>query len=210
MVEALALAAGQPLRAAAVTRGNASLEDLWREGAALRAIGGGGWDVVVLQQGPSSLPESQRDLRFWSQRFAARIRAAGARPALYMVWPPRSRLHVFPPVSQAYATAAADVDGLLCPAGEVWRAAWRRDPAAPLYAADEVHPSPAGSYAAALAIVAALLDRPPTGLPARLESGGRVLVSLEPALAAVLQEAAGEAYTRWRKPAPAPGRGGSP
>ncbi len=64
-----------------------SLEDHWNEGSAARAIAAQGWDFVVMQQGPSSLPESQRHLAQWSDRFSAPIHAAGATPVLYQVWP---------------------------------------------------------------------------------------------------------------------------
>ena len=39
----------------------------------------GVWDTVVLQQGPSSLPESRRQLMVEAKRFDAEIRRAGAR-----------------------------------------------------------------------------------------------------------------------------------
>ena len=58
--------------------GGFSLEDHWNQGTAQRRIAEGGWSVVVLQQGPSSLPESQVDLRAWTARFDAVIRTHGS------------------------------------------------------------------------------------------------------------------------------------
>ena len=61
VVARLAQADGQPqplVRMVAV--GGFSLEDHWHQGDARRAIADGPWDVVVLQQGPSALPESRR------------------------------------------------------------------------------------------------------------------------------------------------------
>ena len=58
----IAGAAGHPLRTSAVTRSGASLLDHWEDGRALRAIREGRWSVVVLQQGPSTLPESRAEL----------------------------------------------------------------------------------------------------------------------------------------------------
>jgi hypothetical protein len=200
IVKALARAGGQDLQVDSVTLGGANLEDLWNDGAALRAISKGGWNVVVLQQGPSSLLESQIDLRKWTKRFAARIRKQGARPALYMVWPPKNRLAYLDQVSESYRLAAADVQGLLFPAGETWRAAWRRDPKAPLYSFDDFHPSAAGSYAAALSIYGVLFHKAPRGLPARLELGGGQTVDIPPALATLLQEAATEANQKSARP----------
>ena len=103
----------------------------------------------MLQQGPSSLPESQANLREYTRRFAEEIRKSGGVPALYMVWPESSRPKAFDAVSQSYAAAANDVNGILFPAGEAWRAAWRRDPKLKLYA-DDLHPTAAGSYLVAL------------------------------------------------------------
>ena len=200
IVEALAKAAGDPLETSSVTFPNANLEDLWRDGAGLRELGKGGWTVVAMQQGPSSLPENRADMRLWAKRWAQRIRKAGARPALYMVWPDKSRLAYFDAVSESYRLAAADVRGMLFPAGEAWRAAWRRDPNAPLYGPDDFHPSAAGSYAAALSIYGMLFQRPLQGLPAKLTLRDGSVIDVPPALAALLQEAATEANRKFGKP----------
>jgi hypothetical protein len=108
-----------------VAFGDYSLEDHWNRGDALRAIASARWDFVVLQQGPSSLPESRALLVDYATRFAREIRRAGARPALYMVWPPLSREDAWDDVTASYTAAAAAVDGLLLPAGEALRAAGR-------------------------------------------------------------------------------------
>src|SRR4051812_49884105 len=85
LVAALARAAGRTLDVAMIARGGASLEDQWSRGEALRRLRGERWDFVVLQQGPSSLPESRENLRDYTRRLAEPIRQAGARPALLMV-----------------------------------------------------------------------------------------------------------------------------
>jgi hypothetical protein len=200
IVEALARSRGDQLEVSSVTLGGANLEDLWHDGSALREIDRGGWTVVVLQQGPSSLLESRIDLRKWTRNFAQRIRKVGARPAMYMVWPEKERIGVFDQVSESYALAAADVKGILFPAGETWRAAWRRDPSAPLYGSDGFHPSAAGSYAAALSIYGMLSRMTVQGLPARLRLRDGSVIDIPPNLAALLQEAANEANQKFGKP----------
>lgn len=197
IVQALADSAGASLQVESVTRGGASLEDLWTEGTALRAIERGSWTVVVMQQGPSALPESRVDLRTWTARFAERIAQVGARPALYMVWPAADRAVDFDRVSESYALAAGDVDGMLFPAGEVWRATWRRDPAAPLYGPDGFHPTVAGSYAAALAIYGVLYGPSAQPLPTRLRLRDGTMITLAAPVAATIQEAAAEANERF-------------
>jgi hypothetical protein len=129
-----------------------ALEDHVTDGRALQRLQKEKWSIVVLQQGPSALESSRINLREWTAKFTTLIRAAGGRPALYAVWPSNDRAFDFPRVSDSYRIAASDVDGLFFPAGDAWLAAWRRDPTLPLYASDDFHPAPAGSYLAALVI----------------------------------------------------------
>src|SRR5580765_6368594 len=77
-----------------------SLEDHWKQGDARKKIAEGRWDFVVLQQGPSALPGSRASLLEYTARFAADIRRAGAKPALYMVWPSLGRQNDFDHVSE--------------------------------------------------------------------------------------------------------------
>jgi hypothetical protein len=193
IVQALAKAAGQEMQVESVTFGGFSLDDHWNHGDALRAISSQKWDVVVLQHGPSSLPESRVELRNSAKKYAERIRKAGARPAFYMVWPELERSSYFDAVRDSYSLAASDVGGIFLPAGEARRAAWRRDPKAPLYSGDDFHPSVAGSYTAALSIYGMLFDKAPQDLPAKVKLANGHVVQVPPALAKLLQDAAAEA-----------------
>lgn len=199
LVEALATAeGGDPIVSRTVAFGDYSLEDHWNRGDAKRAIGEGGWSAVVLQQGPSALPESRVLLIEYTRRFNAEAQRIGARTALYMVWPAQRRHADFEGVRTSYADAARDVRGLLMPVGDAWRAAWRRDGRLQLYAADGFHPSPVGSYLAALVIYQRLTGRSPLGLPAALESssGAFAPVAIPPRSAALLQRSAIEVNAR--------------
>ena len=82
-----------------------------------------------------------------------------------MVWPAKARSRDFDAVSESYALAARDVDGLLIPAGDAWREVWRRDPGTALYGSDDFHPSALGSYVAALTVWRALSGASVVGLP---------------------------------------------
>ena len=163
---------------------NYALEDHWLTTRTTDVLDKGGWDVVVLQQGPSSLPENQANLRYWAARFADRIRAQGGRPALFMVWPDDTRLAFFDAVRQSYAAAADTANADLYPAGEAWRAAWRQDSTLQLYGGDGYHPSFLGSYLAALTIYQGVTGRSPVGLPD---------LGILPEVAQILQQAAAEA-----------------
>jgi hypothetical protein len=156
---------GRPLAARAVTPGGVDLQDQWERTGARDVLEAEPWDVVVLQQGPSALPESQLHLRLWARRWAAAIRARGARPALLQVWPEGDRSAAFPAVLRSYAAAARAAGATLLPAGAAWREAWRRDPRLPLYGPDRFHPSPLGTALAALVVHAGLTGLPPATLP---------------------------------------------
>jgi len=147
----------------------------------------------VLQQGPSALADSRVNLREWTRRFDAVIRQAGARTALYMVWPESYRPQAFPDVSDSYRLAAEDVSGILLPAGDAWVAAWRQDADFKLYGSDGFHPTLLGSYLAALAIYGGLSGASPIGLPSRLSLRGGRAIELPAADARVAQAAAAEA-----------------
>jgi hypothetical protein len=164
MVCAMARSAGRQATCESVAKPDYGLEEHWNDGEARRAIARGS-DVVVLQQGPSSLPESRRLLISYTRRFDAEIKKAGARTALYMVWPSRVRRGDFPGVSQSYAAAAKGVKGLLLPAGDAWRAAWAADAGLELYGPDGFHPSPIGTYLAALVIYEQIFAAPPPAVP---------------------------------------------
>lgn len=162
----MATAAGIALSYRVVAYPDYSLEDHWTRGDAAKAIASDRWSFVVLQQGPSSLPESRVLLRDYAKRFATLATRAGARTATFMVWPSLARQMDFDAVSESYRLAALDVHGVFIPAGDAWREVWRRNPHAALYGPDGFHPTPFGSYVAAAAMFAALFNRSPVGLPA--------------------------------------------
>ena len=192
MVAAIARQRGEAIECETIAFPDYSLDDHLDRGDAVRAIARGGWSEVVLQQGPSALPESRVLLRAAVRKFDTEVRRAGARTALYMVWPSQARRGDFERVSQSYAMAAADVHALLLPAGDAWRAAWRKDSGLALYGNDGFHPSPMGSYLAALVIYQGLTGQSPVGLPPSLRSpaGEFPAMAFPPDVAALLQQAA--------------------
>jgi len=170
LVHALAaVSAGPAIETGAVTPGGYALEDHWANGEARRALDSGDWDVVVLQQGPSSLPDSRANLVEWSKRWADDARAHGVRPALLTVWPEQYRAsYALPDVIRSYRAAALESGALLLPAGAAWRLAQQKTPKLRLYGPDGFHPSPLGSYLAAIVVYAGLTGHVPAGLPAAL------------------------------------------
>jgi hypothetical protein len=199
MVEALAASQKKRFVHQSVVFPNFSLQDHWEKGDAPRAIAAGKWDFVVLQQGPSALEDSRRSLFDYTRRFAKLIRDAGATPALYMVWPSKARFRDFDRVVESYALAALEVQGIILPVGAAWQEAWKLDAELLLYGEDQFHPSPTGSYLAALVIYQKLFGASPQGLPATLKLRSKTLRQIEiPAQEAkLLQAAAAEAHKRF-------------
>ena len=167
MVRAIAAAGGFEISGGQVILNNHSLLDHLERGDAAAAIEDVNWDYVVLQQGPSGVPESRVELIESAQAFDELIEEAGATPALYMVWPDASRMTAFDSVSASYTAAADAIGGLLFPAGDAWVRAWEKDATLPLYGSDNFHPSSLGSYLAALTIYAVLCNQDPLDLPLR-------------------------------------------
>ena len=192
MVAALGRARGVAIEFEAVTPGGYDLSDHWNIAPSLERLRSSKWDAVVLQQGPSALPESQVQLKEWATRWAAEIRANGATPALYGVWPENYRRSALPASIASYRNAAIASGAVLLPAGDAWRIAWRRNPKLRLYGPDAFHPSAAGTYLAALTVYAGLTRTSPVGLPRTL-STATMKVNLPAKTARTLQLSAAEA-----------------
>lgn len=157
MVQHLASSSDRSFAYGVAALPNYSLEDHWASGIP-GVIQQQRADIVVMQQGPSSVPANQAHLAYWAEQLAPVIRASGGEPALLMVWPDIGRLSAFDDVHAAYRNAAAAVNGLFLPAGEAWRAAWARDPEIATYGGDGFHPSVIGSMAAALTVFAVVFE----------------------------------------------------
>jgi len=142
---------------------------------AVEVIRRGGWDYVVLQQGPSSLQSSRVILVDGVLRFDKEIRAVGARTALYMVWPDKSRFAFFEDVRLNYKFGADTVGGLFLPAGEAWLTAWKFDSTLALYGPDDFHPSPLGTFLAGLVIFEGITGCNPEQLPLYAFAAGDTL-----------------------------------
>ena len=176
--------------------GYALIDQLTNGTEAADAIRRGHWDFVVLQQGPSTLPIDRDSLILWTRMFDPIIRSVGAKPALYMVWPRASRPDNFDAVRTSFQMAAKAVNGVFIPAGVAWQDALRRDATLPLYGPDNFHPSPLGTYLAALTIYERLTGHDPRTLPPYAFVGGAAL-NVPEATVRLLQQAAHSANTQY-------------
>lgn len=204
LVATIAKAAGHSVETLGIVAPDFSLEEHWRSATPdrIRTLRP---DIVVFQQGPTSLAESRRHLLAWTDSFAPLLREVGATPAFLMVWPETARLHVFDAVRANYLAAAQSSGGIFLPAGEAWR------PLVPGAGADEVfegpspygpdgfHPSYEGSVLAAYVVVRALFGAPVSGLPADMapRDGRNPEIHLAPEVATLLQRLADDAVEAW-------------
>jgi hypothetical protein len=155
----VAEATGRKAIVEAVVRDDYTLEDHWKRKTAEEALRRE-WDVVVLQQGPSERPAERAQLVESSKRFAEAIRAAGARPALYMVWPASHRRRDFPAVIESYRAAADASGAMMLPAGEAWVRLMSQDHRSDLYR-DRLNPTKMGTDLALLTIYFSLFPAGP-------------------------------------------------
>ena len=188
-VGALARSRGRSLQQLTLAPGGYSLEDHWNAGLARDAIRNGSWDVVVFQQGPSALRESEANLKIWVTKFAEEARAAGTTPALFTVWPESYRKASLITVMGSYRRSAQAAGAVLLPAGDAWRAAWSCNHELPLYGPDGFHPSRLGTYLAALVIYGRLFRASPIGAP-RVLRRFEVAFSTAPRTARLVQASA--------------------
>lgn len=149
-----------------VAKPNYSLGDHLAEAKFVNALKRSKWDVIVLQQGPSSRDDSRRMLIEDARRVATLV-PKNTRIALLMVWPATRDASVRQRVADSYALAAEAVGGVLIPAGTVLHAALDRDPALPLLGDDAYHPTPEGTYVMALATYAVLYGPLPDSFATR-------------------------------------------
>lgn len=205
VVTTVAEALGRDVAVAMQAQPGFALEDHWHRGIAgtIRELSP---DVVVMQQGPSSLPANQAHLAAWADSLGRVVGEVGAEPALLMVWPDLSRVFAFDDVRDGYRRAARTVNGTFIPAGEALRALHAGHPDLSPFGSDGFHPHQRGTVLAAYVVVGTLLDARVQGLPGRLPAGSRggPPVVLEEAVARILQATADSVVARWRETDAAP------
>lgn len=167
------------------------LDDHLAEGAVQQEIRKGRYDFVVVQQGPSALPESQALLKSAVQKYKALCDKVKSKLALYMVWPSKLRLFDLDNVIYSYHNAANKHNVIVCAAGLAWKKTWAADPGISLYGTDGFHPDLAGSLLAAMVIYGTLTQK--HDFSHQYVQNGNWVTAITPAVFAVLKKAASEA-----------------
>jgi hypothetical protein len=160
LVQQLAVAAGKQQPVVVMRAGaNLGLEDHWRAGTVQRDLREGRYDVMIVQQGPSTLAASGDDLLKWVVTLAQEASPHKTRTGVYAVAPPANGNFVGGIAN--YRRAADSAQAAFYPVSQAWDAALRLDPALPLYGPDGFHPSPHGALLAAMVITGVIFDVDP-------------------------------------------------
>lgn len=202
-VAAIAESAGDTIRVASAAGPNLALIDhLTGSTDAVAKIAAGGWEFVVLQQGPTPAGICRDSLVLWTKLFEPHIRAVGAQPAVLMTWPGSTFQSLWDDVRVSFQNAASAANGTFMPAGEAWRSAWAADPSLALYGPDGFHPSELGTFLTALEVYERVTGHDARALPTRAFANGRE-ISVAASVIRMLQNAAHDANTRYPARMPA-------
>lgn len=164
LVRQLAVAAGRPTPVVvARTAGNAGLEDHWAEGTVRADLKNGDFDVMIMQQGPSTLAASGENLTHWTRIFAAEAVKYGTRPGLYAVAAPVGGNYEGGMAN--YRAAAEVTQSAFYPASYAWKLAWDQQPRLGFYGQDGFHPSAVGAFMSAMVIAAVVFEIDPATMP---------------------------------------------
>lgn len=169
MVSALAASTpGRKIEAKSVTRGGATLADLWSLTNALETLRSGTWDVVILQD-QSTLGMNFVDGRWyvnepaglnrWARYWNAEIQRKNAKVVFYLTWGRKAHPEFQTHLNYAYSEVARELNGGLAPVGLAWKRIRETTSQIELFDADGTHPSPAGTYLNACVFLETLVGR---------------------------------------------------
>ncbi len=169
LVETLAAATpGRKIDALQVTRGGATLAELWSVTQGVKVLREGSWDVVVLQD-QSTLGQNFVDGRWyvnepegtlrWARFWHEEIRRKNAKTMLYLTWARKARPEFQAALNYAYSETARALEAEIAPAGLAWQRLRATAPQIELFDPDGSHPAPAGTLLTACVFLEALTGR---------------------------------------------------
>jgi hypothetical protein len=181
VVSQLAAAGGDNLYYQVNAPGGYTFQQHSMDNTTLNYIAQGNWDFVVLQE-QSQLPsfndgQVATEVYPYAHKLDSLIHhyTPCAKTVFYMTWGRKngdaSNCAVWPPVCTydgmdsllqlRYSIMAEDNEALISPVAKVWHYLRDNNPSLELYQADESHPSPAGTYAAALSFYSLFFGKNP-------------------------------------------------
>ncbi len=159
LTQDLAKGEARPIRADSVTRGGASLDQLWYDTKALEKLWVEHWDYVIVQERSGLAPHKRGELfHRYLGMFADEIRKSGAQPLIYMTWlPSQAEAN-----EKLFRAAASRARAKLVPAGTAWAALTK---AGMKLDEDGTHPNIAGSYLVACTVFSTIYGKPAPETP---------------------------------------------
>jgi len=143
---------GVGLEADCLCEPNYALLDHWADNTIPKHLEQKPYDMVLLQQGPSSQPYGREVLLEYGSMIKELATSYNTATSFYMVWPSIAYFGTFDGVIKNYSDAARKTGSLLLPVGKVWRSFLDIDEKQSIYSSDLFHPSKKGSFLAALVI----------------------------------------------------------
>jgi len=167
-----------------------SLYKHWETGTAQQKISAGKWDYVILQDSSASAFEHPEKTVKYGVLFSKLVTKYGAKPMLFNTWAYngvpswienkqyadiREDFKKFVPnmyekTNALYQQIANASISYVVPVAHVWKAMSKIDSSVNLYAKDQSHPSPIGTYLTAVTFYKALFNETPKVLPAKLQT----------------------------------------
>src|SRR5204863_10116247 len=121
LITQLAAAKGKSIEHRLICAGGATLRTHWNAGEAGKAIAGGGYDAVVLQE-QSTLPiKNAKRMHENVRLFDEAIKAAGAKMILYMTWARQHAPETQQAITDAYTSIGRELGAPVVPVGLAWQ-----------------------------------------------------------------------------------------
>lgn len=153
-VSAMAASQGIPMITRQSTVGGSNLEEHWnrkRETNSRDLIENGDWDFVVMNNHSMSTIDTPEDFDKYGKLFVDLIKSKGAEPVFYMTWARKWNPLMQETITDGYGKLAKATGSHVVPVGPIWMESISLQPDVNLYFEDGSHPSPEGTYLAALA-----------------------------------------------------------
>lgn len=140
---------GYTIETKTVALTNYAISDHWNKGEVQKLINSKKYNLVIIQQGPSSQSKNKKILINYGKKYSDLCKKNNTLLAYFMVWPSLQNYHTFDDVIKNHELAAKINDAILCPVGIVWKNYFDTSKKFDYYGIDNFHPSKKGSEVAA-------------------------------------------------------------
>lgn len=149
LIKTKAKYSGYKIETEVVAIPNYSIANHWKKGEIQKLIKSKKYTIVIIQQGPSSLPKSKSILIEYGKKINEICQENNTLLAYFMVWPSLDNYDTFDNVIKNYELAAKTNNAILLPVGKVWKEYFDTSKKYDYYSSDNFHPSIKGSKVAA-------------------------------------------------------------